>query len=208
KNPLTGLAAAITLSHNQAGTVTWVDNQDGTYSGVLTLTKLGNDSLNATVNTISASPITLNVDNAASNTHIQTVVVTLNNPSPNAGDKPTLKIELTDSHGNTVNDVKQVEVTIDGQQQTLPVTQNPDGSYTVELPAQHSGSKDIQVSVNGKDSNNTTLAVQAPTPTPTNTSGNAGEQGVLATVELTTGSLANLKSGDTLALIVTAKDSF
>ena len=188
--------------------MTWSDNQDGTYSGTLTLTKLGNDTLNATVNTISASPITLNVDNAVGNTHIQTVVVTPTNPSPNAGDKPTLKVELTDNNGNTVNDVKQVDVTIEGQKQTLPVTQNPDGSYTVELPAQHSGSKDIQVTVNGKDSNQATLTVQAPTSTAANTNGNAGEQGVLATVELTTGLLTNLKSGDTLTLTVTAKDTF
>ncbi|HEQ1859883.1 TPA: hypothetical protein VEO38_003469, partial [Providencia alcalifaciens] len=136
------------------------------------------------------------------------VVVTLNNPSPNAGDKPTLKVELTDSNGNTVNEVKQLEVTIDGQKQTLPVTQNPDGSYTVELPAQHSGSKNIQVTVNGKDSNNATLTVQAPQPTPAKANGNTGEQGVLATVELTAGSLANLKSGDTLTLTVTAQDTF
>ncbi|MTC69345.1 invasin domain 3-containing protein [Providencia sp. wls1914] len=208
KNPLTGLVSAIALTHAQTGKVTWVDNQDGTYSGTLAFSKLGIDTLTASVNTVSSKAISVNVANLTGHSGVQNVVITPINTTPNAGDKPTLKVELTDGNGNTITGVQQLDITIDNQTHTLPVTQNPNGSYTVELPAQHSGSKNIQVTVNGKDSNQATLTVQAPTPIPTNIHGNAGEQGVLATVELTTGSLVNLKSGDTLALTVTAKDSF
>ncbi|HEQ1860061.1 TPA: inverse autotransporter beta domain-containing protein, partial [Providencia alcalifaciens] len=178
----------------------WRDEGHNDYVVNLPLTSVGNIDITANVNGIFSPKTVLTVSHNNGISSIDHVVVTPTNTSSNAGDKPTLKVELTDSHGNTVNDVKQVDVTIDGQKQTLPVTQNPDSSYTVELPAQHSGSKDIQVSVNGKDSNQATLIVQAPTSTVANTNGNAGEQGVLATIELTAGSLANLKSGDTLAL--------
>ncbi|WPA92617.1 invasin domain 3-containing protein [Providencia zhijiangensis] len=208
KNPLTGLASAIALTHAQTGTLTWKDNQDGTYTASLPLTKLGNDTLTATVNTVSSKAIAFNVVNLTGHTGVQNVVITPTNTTPNAGATLTLTVKLTDSNGNVVNDVKQLDVTIAGTKHTLPATQNADGSYTVELPAQHSGSKNIQVTVNGKDSNQATITVQAPKPIPANTTGNAGEQGVLATVELTTGSLADLKSGDTLALTVTAQDSF
>lgn len=85
---------------------------------------------------------------------------------------------------------------------------NPDGSYTVPLPAQHSGKQDIQVNINGKDSNKETLTVQAPTPIPSKVQGNMGEQGVLETVALSSAALTGLQSGDTLDLTVTAKDAF
>ncbi|UBX50823.1 inverse autotransporter beta domain-containing protein [Providencia alcalifaciens] len=208
KNPLTGLASAITLAHAQAGTVTWKDNQDGTYTASLPLTKLGNDTLTATANKVSSKAITFNVANLTGHAGVQNVVITPTNNTPNAGDKPTLTVKLTDSHGNPVKDIKQLDVTIAGTKHTLPATQNPDGSYTVTLPAQHSGKQDILVTVNGKDSNKEILTVQAPKPMPTNTKGNVGEQGVLATVKLDSGVLTSLKSGDTLDLTVTATDTF
>ncbi|WP_323084297.1 invasin domain 3-containing protein [Providencia alcalifaciens] len=207
KNPLTGLASTITLTHAQAGTVTWTDNQDGTYTASLVLSKLGSDSLTAAINKVNSKPLTLTVNNAAGNTHVHNVVVTPTNKTPNAGDIPTLKVELTDSNGNVVNGITQLDVTIGGTPQTLPATQNKDGSYTVELPAQHSGQHDIQVTVNGQPSNTATLTVNTPKPI-TNTTGKAGEQGVLDSLTLSSGTLTNLKSGDTLALTVTAQDAF
>ncbi|WP_275077046.1 hypothetical protein, partial [Providencia rettgeri] len=67
-----------------------------------------------------------------------------------------------------------------------------------ELPAQQSGDKLINVSVNGKDSNKETLNVQPPAPVTPNSQGQTGQQGVVDKLDIKTGSISNLKSGDTL----------
>ncbi|QLQ97999.1 invasin domain 3-containing protein [Providencia alcalifaciens] len=208
KNPLTGLASAIALTHGQTGSITWTDNQDGTYTASLTLSKLGKDSLTATAHKVDSNTLKVNVTNRTGHTGVQNVAITPTNKAPQAGETPTLTVTLTDSNGNPVNDIQQLEVTIAGTTHTLPATQNPDGSYTVPLPAQHSGKQDIQVIINGKDSNKETLTVQAPTPIPSKVQGNMGEQGVLETVALSSAALTGLQSGDTLDLTVTAKDAF
>ncbi|SQI31521.1 Uncharacterised protein [Providencia alcalifaciens] len=122
----------------------------------------------------SAPKTVLTVSHNVDISKIQDVVLPPINNTPQAGEIPSISVVLTDSHGNPVNGVKQLEVTIAGTPHTLPATQNPDGSYTVTLPAQHSGKQDIQVSVNGKDSNKETLTVQAPTPIPSKGTGEHG----------------------------------
>ncbi|WP_273827962.1 hypothetical protein, partial [Providencia rettgeri] len=115
---------------------------------------------------------------------------------------------LTDKNGHQVKDIKEIEVTIGNDKHTLPVTPNTDGSYTAELPAQQSGDKLINVSVNGKDSNKETLNVQPPAPVSPNSQGQKDQKGVVKTLEITTGSTSGLKSGDTLEVTVTATDAF
>ncbi|MTC22490.1 MULTISPECIES: inverse autotransporter beta domain-containing protein [unclassified Providencia] len=198
----------IHLGNTKGKDLAWRDEGHSDYIVNLPLTTVGDIDITAHVNGIFSPKTILTVNRNSDISNIQNVVVTPIDPSANAGDKPALKVELTDSYGNSVNDIKQLDVTIAGTKLTLPATQNPDGSYTVTLPAQHSGNKHIQVSVNGKGSNQATITVQAPSTISSVPNGQSGAQGVLDTVILSSSALTNLKSGDSLALTVTATDSF
>ncbi|HHR6131152.1 TPA: inverse autotransporter beta domain-containing protein [Providencia alcalifaciens] len=184
--------------------------QDGNYDYAinLPLTTIGDIDITTHVNGIYSPKTILTVSRNSGISNIQNVVVTPTNKTPNAGDIPTLTVKLTDNSGNPVNGITQLDVMIGATKHPLPASQNKDGSYTVTLPAQHSGQHDLQVTVNGQPSNTATLTVNTPKPTTTNTTGKAGEQGVLDNLILSSGSLSHLKSGDTLALTVTAQDAF
>ena len=196
------------LGSLKGDTLNWTDNGDGSYTAQVPLKDLGNIDVTASLNGVSSQKTDITVGNATGNNSVQNIVVTPNTKTPNAGDKPTIKVELTDKNGNPVKDVQNIEVTIGNDKHTLPVTPNTDGSYTAELPAQQSGDKQINVSVNGKDSNKETLNVQPPAPISPNNQGQQDQKGVVKTLEITTGSTSGLKSGDTLEVTVTATDTF
>ncbi len=196
------------LGNLKGDTLNWVDNNDGSYTAQVPLKDLGNIDLTASINGLSSQKTDITVGKATGDNSVQNIVVTPNTTNLNAGDKPTIKVELTDKNGHQVKDIKEIEVTIGNDKHTLPVTPNTDGSYTAELPAQQSGDKLINVSVNGKDSNKETLNVQQPAPVSPNNQGQKDQKGVVKTLEIKTGSISNLKSGDTLDVTVTVTDAF
>ncbi|WP_353244207.1 inverse autotransporter beta domain-containing protein, partial [Providencia sp.] len=198
----------IHLGNMKGKDLAWRDDGHSDYAVNLSLTTLGDIDITANVNGIFSPKTVLTVSHNTDISKVENIVITPNTPTPNAGDKPTIKVEITDKNGNQVKDIQSIDVTIDGNTHTLPVTPNADGSYTAELPAQQSGNKEINITVNGKDSNQETLNVQPPAPVSPNNQGQTGQQGVVNTLDIKTGPTTNLKSGDTLEVTVTATDAF
>ncbi|MBQ0365293.1 invasin domain 3-containing protein [Providencia rettgeri] len=206
-NPLQGIDPSnITLTNTPQNQVTWVDNNDGTYTAELTLTALGKDSLTVTVNKMSSSPVGIHVEQAAGENKVSQVVIT-NITNAAAGAESTFTVQLTDKNGHPVTGLSNVSVTIGKQPPTtVAVTQLADGSYRGKLPGQQQGPHDVVIEANKKSSSISAFTVAQPDTLVATRTGKTGERGVVSQVALTTATTG--ASGDDLLLTVTLKDSF
>ncbi|WP_353243957.1 invasin domain 3-containing protein [Providencia sp.] len=211
-NALNGIDVKnITLAHHQTGTnVTWVDNQNGTYTTDLPLTTLGADRLVTTVNQIKSTSVDINVEKASGNSQIHHIeIVDITNAA--AGAQSTFTVVLNDAQGNPVNGIQNLDVTLDKQKlPNIVVTQQADGRYSGKLPGQQSGSYDVVISANKQSSTAKTLTVAQPdtVTAAANGGGTADQRGVVSQVTLQAIPNTKLASGDTVQLTVALKDSF
>ncbi|MGG4665312.1 hypothetical protein, partial [Providencia vermicola] len=163
-NPLTGLTSHITLAHNQAGTVTWVDHQDGTYSAPLTLTKLGDDPLKATVQNVDSQSMAIIVEPQQSKTSVNTVELHTLHPLVSVGQAATLTLTLLDKHNNGVVQIPSNEIKLENNKLTLSNIQwqeQGDGVYTTELPFSQIGNQKLISTVNFIESQSVDVDVTA-----------------------------------------------
>ncbi|MEX9602714.1 MULTISPECIES: invasin domain 3-containing protein [unclassified Providencia] len=207
-NPLTGVDLAQSLTHKQAGNVTWIAQKDGTYTANLVLTKLGQDHLFITADNIQSPTMGIDVKPQLGNNAIHKIDIS-DITNPTAGAESTFTAVLTDAQGNTIDGIQNLEVTIGKQPLNIAITQQADGRYMGKLPGQQSGSYDLIVSVNKQNSAKKTFVVAKPdtvTASP-NGSGQKGQRGVVSQVELTT-AITSAVSGHNLPLTITLKDRF
>ncbi|HBO22441.1 MAG TPA: hypothetical protein DD649_06070, partial [Providencia sp.] len=200
----------ITLDGHKAGSLTWVDKGDGSYSANITLTEAGSNSLIASINGHKTPIVQVQVGNATGTDKVSKIEI-LTIKTPPAGTEGNLTIKLTDKYGNPVIGEKEITVNIGGQPHKLAATEKTDGIYEITLPALQAGNHNISASVNGKDSIENTLVVAKPTPVkPKNPkgTGNKGEQGVVDKITIMTGNTANLQSDDKLEITVSIIDAF
>ncbi|MEY0429894.1 invasin domain 3-containing protein [Providencia rettgeri] len=208
-NPLIGVDLAQSLTHKQAGNVTWIAQKDGTYTANLVLTKLGQDHLFITADNIQSPTMGIDVKPQLGNNAIHKIDIS-DITNPTAGAESAFTAVLTDAQGNTIDGIQNLEVTIGKQQPlTIAVTQQADGSYTGKLPGQQSGSYDLIVSVNKQNSAKKTFVVAKPDTVTASPNGSVqkGQRGVVSQVELTT-AITSAVSGDNLPLTITLKDRF
>ncbi|HBC7430230.1 TPA: inverse autotransporter beta domain-containing protein [Providencia rettgeri] len=211
-NTLTGIALdKITLTHNQTGKVTWIDNKDGTYTASLLLNMLGNDELIATVNNINSQALPIRVEKAVGGSHVDKITILAILPTM-AGAESTLAVSLTDANGHSIDGIKEVTAKIGNKNPSVVlVSQQPNGNYVGTLPGQQQGKYSLVVSVNNHDSAAKTLTVAKPTTLVVingNGSGAKNQRGVVDDLLFTTAPTDNLKTSDKLKLTVTLKDYF
>ena len=200
----------ITLDGHKAGSLTWVDKGDGSYSANITLAEAGSNSLIASINGHKTPIVQVQVGNATGTDKVSKIEI-LTIKTPPAGTEGNLTIKLTDKYGNPVIGEKEITVNIGGQPHKLAATEKTDGIYEITLPALQAGNHNISASVNGKDSIENTLVVAKPIPVkPKNPkgTGNKGEQGVVDKITIVTGNTANLQSDDKLEITVSIIDAF
>ncbi|WP_273827960.1 hypothetical protein, partial [Providencia rettgeri] len=107
------------LGSLKGDTLNWTDNGDGSYTAQVPLKDLGNIDLTASLNGVSSQKTDITVGKATGNNSVQNIAIKPNTTTPNAGDKPTIKVELTDKNGHPVKDIKEIEVTIGNDKHTL-----------------------------------------------------------------------------------------
>ncbi|MEQ5318632.1 hypothetical protein ABN239_16480 [Providencia vermicola] len=158
-NGLAGLNTEnIDIGKHKGNTLNWMDNNDGSYTTTLTLTDVGSNDLTTFINS-TRSPLTaVQVNNAAGTSHVDKVKIT-NIEKRVSGTDSIAIIELIDKYGNLVTSETEITVNIDGQAYTRPAKEGKTGIYHVTLPELKAGNHNINASVNGKYSTDTTLVV-------------------------------------------------
>uniref|UniRef100_UPI0023606599 hypothetical protein n=1 Tax=Providencia rettgeri TaxID=587 RepID=UPI0023606599 len=158
-NPLKGVdSASIVLQHNQqTATVTWVDQNNGSYTTTLPLNTLGSDALKATVNT--KESLSINIDVASPHQVTQVHQLTLDpiTSSP-AGSAQTITVKALDinNHGVTgiADDIK-VSINNTPRHVTFKTSSTTKGTYTTTLPAQKAGNYSVKVTANKQEAKET-----------------------------------------------------
>ncbi|WP_275077014.1 hypothetical protein, partial [Providencia rettgeri] len=212
-NPLKGVDSAnIVLQHNQqAATVTWIDQNNGSYTTTLPLNTLGSDALKATVNSNESLPINIDVASPHHVTQVHRLTLEpISSSSTGSAQTITVKVADTNSHGVTqiADDIK---VTLNGKplNLTLVESKTDKGTYTATLPAQKAGNYSVKVTVNKQEAKETWVVNTATPLKATNTDGSGiqGNAGVVSSVELAT-TASSFKSGESVKLTLTLKDAF
>ncbi|WP_272685415.1 invasin domain 3-containing protein [Providencia sp. PROV130] len=211
-NPLQGIEAKnIKLTHNQTSHVTWVDNNDGTYTANLALTALGKDSLTVTVNKITSLPVDIHVEQTAGENKVSNIAI-LYIPTPAAGADTTVVVSLTDANNHIVTGIKKVTVNIGKTDKSeISVVQFKKNNYILTLPGRGKGSYDISITANGHTSEIKQLIVGSPSTivaTNGNGKGNRDQRGAVAEILFAVSPQVDLKAGGKVSLIVTLKDHF
>ncbi|NIA75042.1 hypothetical protein HBA43_10425 [Providencia rettgeri] len=192
------------------GKPVWKDEGDGSYTTTITLTEIGSKDLTASINGQKTPATAIQVSNASGKNNVSKVEITKIEKA-DAGSNSTLTVKLTDKNGNPVVGEQEIIIEIDGKKHTLPIKEIAPQTYEVILPGQHEGKHSIIAEVNNKLSGVKTLVVEKSKPiksiNPTG-SGLQGAKGVIDKITMTTGSVANLQSGDALRVMVTLTDIF
>ncbi|HHE8320300.1 TPA: invasin domain 3-containing protein [Providencia rettgeri] len=212
-NTLKGMDTALIYSpYGRNGNAPWKDNLDGTYQSDITLVTLGKNKLAIGFNQkIKSNDIIINVANSEQVAHVTKIELD-SIPDTNAGNEQTITIKAYGSdvrkYGIT-NIANAITVTLNGNIVPITLTESMQdkGTYTGMLPAQLKGKYKIAAKVNQLEST-AEWRVNLPTTLTNIPNGQAGERGVINSLELKTSPITMLKSGDTLHLTVTAKDAF
>ncbi|HGN1706767.1 TPA: invasin domain 3-containing protein [Providencia rettgeri] len=209
-NGLLGVDLTNSLTHRQNSTINWTDNHDGTYTGQLMLTQIGQDPLFVTIGQLQSQTVFVDVAAQAGNTSIQKVEI-IDITKPAAGAESHFTVALTDNNGNAVSHIQDVTVSVDGKPPVkVAVTQQANGHYQGTLAGQHAGSHQITVNANGKDSTVHPLNVAKADTTNASLdgSGTQGQRGVVSHVLLSINPNSGMQSGEILPLTVTLQDNF
>ncbi|HBO24561.1 MAG TPA: hypothetical protein DD649_16985, partial [Providencia sp.] len=211
-NPLKGVSSAsIILQQKQGSTVTWTDNNNGSYTATLPLRVLGSDNLKATVNSKESVPITITVANANLITQVDKVIIGSITASA-AGKTGVITVKMQDANqlgvAQMANDIK---ITINDILADIKFTEtSTKGTYTATLPASKTGSYNVKVTANSHTEQQKWIVNSPSTIKATQADGSGAQDtsGVVKTVELAVSPTKGFKSGDTVNLTVTLKDAF
>ncbi|HEM8181991.1 TPA: inverse autotransporter beta domain-containing protein [Providencia rettgeri] len=211
-NSLKGIDTSnITLTHTQKTKVTWKDNQNGSYTANLLLTQLASDTVKVSINGQSQD-VNISVGNTSESTQIASVVLEPIYASE-AGEAQTMTVKVTDQYQHPVTAIgDHISVKVNNQPKKIQFTDSVSniGVYTATLPAEKMGDYTVEVSANKQVASRTWQVKKPAIITAKNNDGSGSEnqRGVVKTVELSSSSTNDLKSGDSLQLTVTLKDAF
>lgn len=193
----------------------WIDNNDGTYTVTLPITKTGKHDLTVSIGQHFSSPLFVTINPLSGAKNVTAINITKPTYTIDAGTQSPIFISLEDKFGNLVTDVSpsELKTTIDNQETAkLVLRENPQtkGEYILTLPPLNSGRSTVVIATTNASSNPLTIKI---TPTilnvaKTNGEGTFGGLGAIADIELIDLTPRPIVSGSLMTLLVTFKDAF
>ncbi|HHD7739320.1 TPA: invasin domain 3-containing protein [Providencia rettgeri] len=202
----------IILDGYKASSLKWLDNRNGTYTTSLLLTQTGSNHLAASINGYKSQVIPITVSNSTDINKVANVELEPITPSE-AGEKQTITVKVTDSYHHPVTAINSmIMANINGLPTPIAITESltQEGTYTGILLAQNTGKYTVNVTTNKKTVSKpwTVKTARTISANQKDGSGTENQRGVVKTVALDSSSPNDLKSGQSLQLIVSIKDAF
>lgn len=193
----------------------WIDNNDGTYTVTLPITKAGKHDLTVSIGQHFSPPLFVTVDHLSGAKNVATINITEPTHTIDAGTQSPIFISLEDKFGNLVTDVNysELKTTIDNQEtEKLVLRENPQtkGAYILTLPPLNAGNSTIVIATENVSSSSLTIKIASRVlnVSQTNGEGIPGGLGAIADIELIDLTRPPVISGSLMTFLVTFKDAF